>query len=199
MGLSMGRFIDSFDIVCRVNQSFMCAVKYPECYGTRNDIQFFGNGSFMNNKIIEIAKMASSPKFKFLTKTKYIGIGKQRTLSGEITNYLKQHNLYTSYIHKPAQYLPSTGLSCCLEILKWKGITELYVVGFSFHTEVNFYTDNLEVEKMYRFHDEDYEKNVFKTLIEHPTVKVNAHETTIKALTIKRKCIAPNGVIYHKS
>lgn len=201
-GLNMGPIIDSYDIVCRVNQSYMCALKYPDCYGRRNDIQFFANNHFISDKILRMCKPPTSTSRRTrksthpFTKTTFYAIGKHdRLISRELKHHIIYNRLQYKIVQNTSHYLKTTGISSCLEILKWKNVTELFVVGFSFHNEASFYTDNLVVEPNFRFHDESDEKNTFRKMLEHPSVKVTAHETTMKALEEERQSIAPRGNI----
>jgi len=83
----------------------------------------------------------------------------------------------------------NTGAIACYDILTYmKDVEELFVVGFSFHTEKNTlhakgYT--AQSENFFCYHKEADEKEFFKQfVINNP--KSNIHDTTLKALDIKR-------------
>lgn len=175
----------------------MCAVKYPSCYGTRNDVQFFANNAFMHDKIENILKLVAYPTHSLLKRTHYTTIGKYKSLnSRKIKQFLINNKIKYNIVSYPNQYIQSTGILSILEILKWSNVTELFIIGFSFHNEINFYTDNITVEEKCRFHDETNEKHVFENIIlKHPTIKVTAHSTTMDALGTPRQGVAPLGVI----
>jgi hypothetical protein len=197
LNLNLGSIIDTYDTVCRVNQSYMCAVKYPSCYGIRNDVQFFANNNYMYSKIENILKLTTNPAHTSLKRTHYTTIGKYKGLNSKrIKQFFVKNKIKYNLVYYPEQYIQSTGILSILEILKWSNVTELFIVGFSFHNEKNFYTDNIIVEDKYRFHDEDNEKHVFENIIlKHPTIKVTAHSTTMEALGTPRQGVAPLGVI----
>lgn len=169
-GLELGNLIDSYDIVCRVNQSYKCCYLNPDDYGKRTDVEFNTFNQFTISQL-DITKFKNHTRF----------ICTRRLCDTEIYN-IPVHFEYISEL----DYHYNTGIIACYEILNhWGNISELFITGFSFHNEKQFYIDEIPTEPNYKLDLESPQKNTFQNdILGHP--KANVHWTTVKALHTKR-------------
>lgn len=155
----MGKFIDSFDSVVRVNELGV-SQKYFCDYGSRTDISFLSISeqsiSFYREMLkrinIENLKLIVSPRDKFNFNPL------DNSSTEEVKTYYKQLNIDVPFYQtdKPSfkeKYElfgcnPSTGALTIYELLN-SNIKELYVCGFSFYlTKYRYQPERMELWKV---------------------------------------------------
>lgn len=144
-GKGIGKLIDSYDVVCRVNDVLPCFI---EDYGSRTDVIFYNCSTnslnwfrqkFEDNKeIIKNIKYVVCPVIK-----------SDHQWQGNVTKNFETINKYNLNFHwigekKYNEYSdmvkvePNAGINSILMILEYP-IKELFITGFSFYVQGNTY------------------------------------------------------------
>lgn len=145
IGTSKGKFIDSFDIVCRIQNGFIIDAKYEDDYGKRCDIIFNTCNlttlcSLKRNRsyIKQDCKLIICPMPELICKDK-------------IDYKINKKNMYENYLdtnidipfYKVPDYKDNglnTGLQC-IQFLLTTSATQIYIAGFDFHQIKNTNTN----------------------------------------------------------
>lgn len=136
--IGLGEFIDSYDIVVRVNTSYLATKTHPNDYGIRNDILYFTCDTTRCHRIDYDLKNNST----LLSNTKFIntlvkshkGYYKKGIQSKFECIYDLNHEINRNILRNIKEQ--NTGTKAAIHLLhSLPCMTELYIVGFSFHTD----------------------------------------------------------------
>lgn len=195
-GLGLGDTIDSYDMVVRVNTSYLATQTHPNDYGKRIDAVYF------TRDITRCARMRVDLKDSVLqaTNTKFIN-----TLISTVRFYDKEGldvpttNIFdttSEKFHEKVGYgqEQNTGTKAALHLLcHYPDITELFIVGYSFHLGKKPYVmgDLKEIYSMarkilYGRHKGQNEITYFCDVIMDDE-RVNLHQTVKDAINIKSR------------
>jgi len=152
LGKKQGSFIDSFDIVIRVNEFGIPSSLYED-YGSKTNIIFVALHENSNSIFKEMIKKndLSTLKFVLCISHEYnLQPNSERERSLSVFKYYKDLNLDIKFVHlgneqffercKKFDSFPSTGSSVIYELVKSE-VKELYVTGMSFYTTKFQYND----------------------------------------------------------
>jgi len=188
VGLGLGHSIDGYDVVCRVNSSYMNTILNPTDYGTKIDVEFATFNSEINNTILDnLEYLQSNFPIRFIS-TKHFCYQNHSDMKTLKTFPFKVEQ--TKYNCNRKFY--NTGSIAIHEILQnWEDVDELFICGYSFHNEKeSSYIENYPCGKKRFLHNEQKEKDFFKdNILNHP--KANIHESTFNALHSKRESLIP--------
>lgn len=139
MGQKKGEFIDKFDIVCRLNSSFIISDERKIDYGSRCDVLFNTCNhktlcvinrfrSYLNDCkiVVNPTSKLHNQDFKITKKDVY---NNYLTLKLDIPFYQVEKE-YEEFMNK---YSLNTGMSTLFFLLDCLNLKELYICGFSFH------------------------------------------------------------------
>ena len=154
IGKKLGKHIDSYDIVCRVNE--VCALGYEEDYGTRTDIVFHNCGTrfidIFGERLKESENISKNLKYVICPCVKATGADNQwfswpaNHVSPVVENF-KKINFYnipfywiglSNYrrVYNIYGVEPNAGQTSILLLLQ-HNIKELFITGFSFYIQGN--------------------------------------------------------------
>ena len=145
----MGKFIDSFDLVIRVNQNFAMPEERWEDYGSRTDILF--------NCLNELKIDALKQNMEYVKSLKYIVCPMLSMWDvGRVEKFLNTtgvpwHNVCDGYLFKIFKEVGTTcnsGLTTIITLLSYQ-LSELHVTGMTFfnmNTFGNIYYDEYQKE-----------------------------------------------------
>ena len=157
-----GNFIDSFDIVIRVNRGVEPTKLHSEFIGKRTDILYNcmlekpDNGGIIDVQLLKdnnVKYIIYHPEVSF----EGIGINKPpRTLNMNTVNNLHSNNINTQMIDpifynsisKQVSCRPNTGFIALFHLLSFD-IKELYITGYTFYLDgfMSGYKDHVDKEK----------------------------------------------------
>lgn len=156
---NMGKFIDSFDTVVRVNELGV-SQKYFNDYGSRTDISFLSISEQSISFYKEMLKRIDIDNLKLIVspRDKYNFNPINNSLTKEVKTYYQQLNIDVPFyqISKPdfnKKYElfgcnPSTGALTIYELLI-SNLKELYICGFSFYlTKYRYQPERMELWKV---------------------------------------------------
>tara|TARA_B100001057_G_C22561448_1_gene837480 strand:- start:32 stop:820 length:789 start_codon:yes stop_codon:yes gene_type:complete len=145
IGKKLGKFIDSFDTVVRVNELGVIS-EMEEDYGSRTDVAFLTLTNESLERYIKMKEEIDTSTLKLIIhpRDEYnLNPFKPVSRSKNISNYFKQLNLDTDFHHIRTPTFkercmvfgcfPSTGSLAILEVLNYE-FNKLYICGFSFYT-----------------------------------------------------------------
>lgn len=150
----MGAFIDSFDVIVRMNSSYMIPAKSQIDYGSRCDILYAGNVFLKLNLLTP----DNSQHIKLICSTKNYPVfsGKNRKFS--IFRLKNQKRLLT-------------GIYAIEDILNMNP-SELHITGIDFYQSEKLYTDFYKIKKLHeneiakttinKYHDVEHDLKYFK-------------------------------------
>jgi hypothetical protein len=196
-GLKLGSLIDSYDVVVRVNASFLATRTHPEDYGERIDTLYYTNDITRCNLLnYEIKEGNMDKKIKYITTWQHIIKGAHPIPFPHTSIFDTKSTMF----HTKINNYKNTGTKAALHILIDPNVTELFIIGFSFHLEAQPYvmgtikdiypqTKKIDFGKHAGGNEIDYFR---KVIMDDPRVKL--HETVVKAMNDPNK--DRNGIKY---
>ncbi len=170
VGKGIGKIIDSYDIVCRVND--LPNKSFFEDYGKRTDIEFYNCASMSNDWIIEKLKQEE----ELYSLIKYIFCPCIRADHEGVDNIFdnyKKINLYNipfkwigynnyNYIYNRVGTEPNAGITALIYLLSYD-IKELFITGFSFYAQGQKYEQCYYAGRV----EDKYKKDDFNPFLGH--------------------------------
>lgn len=126
VGHALGTYIDSFDVVIRVNNSFDVAISNPDDYGTRCDILY----STLNE--ISKRKLCERTSREFLQSTMPHIVAVRPSCTTETVSAITCLLAVEKIKHHVDDRL-LTGTRTCLDVQAFDNIENISVFGFSFY------------------------------------------------------------------
>lgn len=155
----LGKFIDSFDTVVRVNELGVSKNYYSD-YGSRTDVAFLSISEESIDIYREMLKRVDIKNLKLVVspRDRFNFNPLDNSSSQEVENFYKELNLGVSFLqltepsfNKKCELFdcnPSTGALTIYELLN-SNIKELYVCGFSFYlTKYRYQPEKMELWKI---------------------------------------------------
>ncbi len=150
-GMKMGEYIDSFDLVVRVNQAYHMLEDDWEDYGKRTDILINCLNIIKINALRRNMEYARSLKYIVCPMVSMWDIGRVNTFLDEVGT--PWHNVSDGYLFKVFKEVGTTcntGLMGIIDLLNYNP-KELYVTGMTFFNMNNFgqvYNNNYHAEAL---------------------------------------------------
>lgn len=202
-----GQFIDSFDVVVRVNRGIEPTLKNYDKLGTRTDILYNcmlekeDNGGIINLDLLkskQVKFVSYHPQVSFegkalSIKPYHIDNNKLNNMNTFLKTHMINHEFYNS-ISSQVNCRPNTGFIAIFDLL-FHEVKELYITGYTFYMDgfMKGYKDHLDsnfITKCYnsRRHNQ---KNLFnflkKTSKEDKRIKTDTILTRILTLDELKK------------
>jgi len=148
-GKKMGEYIDSFDLVIRVNQNFAMPEERWEDYGRRTDILFNCLNELKLNALRENMDYVQSLKYIVCPMLSMWDVGRVEKFLNRIE--VPWHNVCDGYLFKIFKEVGTTcnsGLTTIITLLNYE-LSELHVTGMTFfnmNTFGDIYYDEYQAE-----------------------------------------------------
>ena len=190
-----GKFIDSFDIVVRVNRGIEPSLKYSDKIGSRTDILYNcmlekeDNGGYIDLNLLKsqnVKFVSYHPQVSFEGKALpirpyHLDNNKLNNMNTFLKTHMINHEFYNS-VSSQVNCRPNTGFIAIFDLL-FHEVKELYITGYTFYMDgfMKGYKDHLDsnfITKCYnsRRHNQ---KNLFDFL-----KKTSKEDERIKTDTI---------------
>lgn len=174
---NQGKFIDSFDIVVRINKALPIPPKLINDVGTKTDILY--------NCLKQTSDCGGKINFNLLknNNVKYLSCPYPpiHPFKNDIAKFNKENKNYINFHHIDAQYYlkisqamgtrPNSGICAILDILRFP-IKKLYITGFTFfkggyYKEYRPLNENQVLSRMSKFgnHDQNKQKIYMKKVL----------------------------------
>jgi len=136
-----GRWIDSFDVVVRINHAI--PVKYPDDYGSRTDVLYHilshrsrigkGHKQLVERSEIEMWKKHGVKWLVSRHHSKSNRVAKMAPVIGDLIDWVTMREMYSDRIKRMVKKKsPNTGIMAIAHLIAMP-IESLYVVGFDFY------------------------------------------------------------------
>ena len=168
---NLGKFIDSYDIVCRINSSYIISNELEKDYGKRCDILFNGCNTLLlcvlnrHKKYLKNCKLVINPSSKIHNQDYILTKKSVYENYQDINLNIPFYQVENKYERNMTEKGLNTGL-CSLDFLlnNELDIKELYVCGFSFYNVKKKINEKIKINpyNTYLFDIKKYKCNCSK-------------------------------------